>query len=151
MISREFEYSVELYEALERESRVRTIQGIEVTAWEGSLVNKYRGLGISQTYYSPVKGILEGQGCITTMRRGSRSAPSLIVLHHPPDEAEYTILKFGGPKDLTEARYRAKLRTMIREELKDQIGGRDIVETLRELDTRVSAIERKIQPNTGEK
>lgn len=76
-------YSTELYEALEKAAKDNM--------FEGSTVEVFRSLKISQTYYSILFRVLTELGCIEQIRRGNRHSPSLIALRGAPnrEQVEY--------------------------------------------------------------
>ena len=57
--------------------------------FEGSKVEAFRALKISQAYYTPVFDSLTELGCIEQVQRGNSGRPSRIVLHKPPDLDEF--------------------------------------------------------------
>jgi len=58
--------------------------------FEGSLVAAFRAIGVSQSYYSSLYGILKELGCITVQRSGrGGGGKSLVTLHHPPGLDEF--------------------------------------------------------------
>lgn len=138
-MNKTFEYCEEFYDILVKGSEPRVINGISLTVWEGSLVRAFDGMGVSQGYYSTIMDTLKALGCLTVIRRGSRAAPSLVALHHPPDDAEFLLL---GQKDLTLPARAARLSVSDTE-------GRDIVKALENLDKRLQEVERILQL-TGE-
>jgi hypothetical protein len=136
-MKKDFEYCIEYYENLSKHSKPREINDIPCTVFEGSLVDIFRGMGVSQGYYSKVRDILESLGCITILKRGSRAGPSLVILHHPPDFDEYLLLN----RPLTGSLDGGKLAFAVRESLKQLLGGMDIVDTLDSIDKRITTLE----------
>jgi hypothetical protein len=57
--------------------------------FEGSKVEAYRAVGVSQAYYSQIFDSLTELGCIEQVRRGASGHPSVIVLHYPPDPGAF--------------------------------------------------------------
>jgi hypothetical protein len=55
--------------------------------FEGKWQDAFEHLGISSSYYSPIRKMLETPAddpCCTIYQRGNSEQPSLIKLHHPP-------------------------------------------------------------------
>lgn len=148
-----YQNAVSLYAVFDQHATNAEIDGVPVRVFKGSIVECYNSLGVSQSYYTPVMDSLKGLGCITVISSGRRSRPSVIALHHPPDETEFVFFHAG---DLTGTPEAAKLRQRL-ENLEKRVGGINIADTLVEIDNRVSQLEHRIgkaqefNPNKHEK
>jgi len=76
-----FQHCERVYEALQEKATG--------DIFEGSKVEVFRSVGISQGYYSEVFDILTELGCIEQTRRGTSGQTSMIALHHPPELEEF--------------------------------------------------------------
>jgi hypothetical protein len=109
--------------------------------FEGSKVDAFRGLKISQGYYSTIFDSLTEMGCIEQVRRGSGGQGSVILLHHPPVFDEYTSI------------YRTRLTRptpldMIRQQVSDmqrRLPDIDLNSFLLSLDQRLTEIEERLE------
>jgi hypothetical protein len=135
----EFQYTEDFYNRLMEGAKRKTINGVKVHVWEGSLTDLYRNMGIGQSYYSKIMNNLKSMGCVTMTQRGSRKTPSILVLHHSPDRAEWQA--HHARPDLTNRLEGATLTDRVFN-LEQRIGGINIVDALRNLDERLQALER---------
>jgi hypothetical protein len=141
----EYRVANDLYKLLEADSQKEVIDGIEIKVFRGPLVQTFKSLGVSQVYYSKSIAGLTSLGCITLLRRGARSSPSIVALHHPPHELDW-LADRGSGKGLTTSPEGAKLRQEI-QDIKRQLGGIDIRAALAEFERRLGELERKMGGN----
>jgi hypothetical protein len=120
------------------------VDNLSIRVWRGSIVDAYKSLGVSQTFYTPVMNTLKDLGCITVLSSGRRASPSVLALHHAPDETEYLFYSESRLKNSPES---AKLRGRL-EMLEKRIGGINIVDTLVELEKRVARLEHQAQKDS---
>lgn len=135
-----FEYSDALYKAFDELAEQTQVDGISVRVFRGSITERWSSIGASQSFYTPVMHTLKELGCITLISSGRRSHPSIVALHHPPDEVEFLLTHTG---DLTGSPEAAKLRKRL-ENLERRVGGVNIAEVLLELEKRVAWLERHV-------
>jgi hypothetical protein len=105
------------------------------------MVEAYKSIGASQHYYSGVMDALKDLGCITILSSGRRARPSVVALHHAPDETEFI---FYSESRLTGAPEAAKLRSRL-ETLEKRIGGINIADALVNIDNRVKRLEHLVR------
>lgn len=130
-----YRHAMAVYKALKDESRRKD----KVPTFTGHVGKIMKQAGVSNAYYGPVSSFLATTGCVTMTQRGSRSSPSIIVLHHEPklSDAENWRLTPGAiPATISETDQ--KLSNIL-----DNIGGIDIKEAFSNLEQRVSALEGK--------
>ena len=139
-----FHHACTLYGEFEATSQWDVVDGVDIRVWKGSIVDTYKSIGASQHFYTPVMSVLKDLGCITILSSGRRARPSVIALHHPPDETEYL---FYSENRLTNSPESAKLRGRL-EMLEKRIGGINIVDTLVELEKRVARLEHLAQKDS---
>jgi hypothetical protein len=132
-----FDHASTLYGVFERDSTTEEIDGVRLPVWRGSMVEAYKSIGASQHYYSGVMDTLKDLGCITVLSSGRRARPSVVALHHAPDEVEFI---FYSESRLTGAPEAAKLRSRL-ELLERRIGGVNIADALVNIDKRVARLE----------
>lgn len=139
-----YRYACEMYDYMM--SHAKQDEETEESIYEGKLKEAFTSTGASTRYYTPVKSILDSPDidpCITVLRRGSGTTPSLVRLNHPPVEG----LENVTIKDLTGNREAATLvpeleRRMERlEGWREQFGEVNLSEALRDLDNRLSKLE----------
>lgn len=59
-----------------------------VRVFRGKVVEKFRELEISNSYYSSVRKVLIDTGCMHQVQQGARNSPTIMVLYHPPVASE---------------------------------------------------------------
>lgn len=132
--SRLFDHAVALYELLEKDSK----DGV----WEGKIVQTFRSLNISQTYYTPLFSILSELGSITQERRGTALAPHRIRLHHAPKIDEFEKVFRGH---LTK---RASSDTILEQRISNlerRVPEVDLTSIIQNFQERLSELEREVQ------
>lgn len=134
-----FQYTANFYDLLLANSQAEVYEGLELRVFKGGLVDLFRKLGVSQSYYSSINRALREMGCISLIRRGSRGSGSVVALHHPPEQTEF--VRFLN-QPLTESPEAAKLAERL-EILERRLGGMNIVEALRNMDERLNRLERE--------
>lgn len=127
------------YDLLEQDAVTEKVDGSSLRIFRGKVTGIYRESGIPQSYYSEVFRQLEMQGCITFLQRGSKSVSSVIVLHRPPTESDYVP---PIKSDLTNPERYANIREDV-EGLKTLVGGVNIAEALRTIETRLDQLEQQ--------
>jgi len=139
-----FHHAKALYRVFDDNAMPEKVDDVYVRVWRGSIVDTYKSIGASQHFYTPVMSTLKDLGCVTVLSAGRRARPSVLALHHPPDETEYL---FYSENRLTNSPESAKLRGRL-ELLEKRIGGINIVDTLVELEKRVARLEHQAQKNS---
>jgi hypothetical protein len=139
-------HTLRFYDALAGEAKdeiIESSQGkVSVPIWRGSLSNLWSQIGASNSYYSKVMSNLDKLNCINVLVRGSAGNQSVVAVIRRPhvDEIESS----SYPKrDLT-PRSDAGILSAEVEALKKNIGGIDIVEAFKNLEDRVSKLEREV-------
>lgn len=146
-MSKLYEHTTALYRALDAAATTEIVNGHNARVFRGSIVRAYRGLGISQGYYSEVrKGLIETSS-ITILRQGSRNAGSIIVLHNEPDEKS---LEDVLTSDLTNASEASILHQQLRD-VKRLIGSISIPDALFNIEQRLQVIEQQLNINNNSK
>ena len=82
------------------------------------------------------------------MQRGARGAPTVLVLHSPPTLETWATLP---DSDLTTRPDAATILEQRVDDLTKQIGGIDIAEALKNLETRIQKLEREVSRSGKEK
>lgn len=136
----EYNAALKFYQELHEKSTEEEIDGIKTRIFRGGLVEVFRTLRISQSYYSKSVDSLKALGCLTLIRRGARSSPSVVALHHAPDEIEWMLRRDVG--DLTGSPEGAKLLQRL-SDVEKLLGGINVVSALRDVEDRLKALERK--------
>jgi hypothetical protein len=109
--------------------------------YTGFISEAYKDLGASSSYYTRIMRILVKVGAIEQVQRGARTQPSVIWLKGMPEEI--------SPEGLTTAREAATLlaelerRTSALESWRETTGGLNIQEAFRNMENRLSKLERK--------
>lgn len=116
-----------------------TLEG-GVLVWKGKSSELLAELKVPSGYYGRVMRQLEYMGCLTRRHRGSLGVPSEIELHRDPSSIKEWV--DAPSKDLTGLPEYATLAQTVKD-IETLVGGIDIREALRDLDTRLSVIERK--------
>lgn len=130
-----------LYAALASEA---TKDG-KLLVFRGSTSTVFTSLGISQGYYTETFKILEHNGCIEQLQRGSRGIDTVLLLLSCPDDPSALELpdKPVPPADpLTGNKDYAKLVARV-EALEILVGGLDIAGVLLNYENRITALEKK--------
>lgn len=116
---------------------------IECLVFRGRIGEIFDLAGVSKAYYSKVRAILTDCGAITMLVRGTTHSPSVLVLDvdkPPPDELPENVKI--REEALTTAQGLAKIDRRV-EVIEQRLGGIEIVEALRNLELRLSAVESK--------
>lgn len=129
------------YNALAEEAKDEDVRGVTVKVFRGSVVKIFRGLGISQAYYSKIRNGLIQSGSFTILRSGSRSAGTVIVLHHLPDADDFQDSLDG---DLTAQLDSATLGQRLGD-LTKLIGGVNVPSAVSEIVRRLEELEREVE------
>lgn len=129
-----FEVSLAYYDTLKKLARQENIDGAKLPVFRGSLMQVWRDVSPSQSYWTPVMTFLRDYGYISLLQRGSRGRESVVVFHKRPQRAEISQL------DLTEQGEAATIREELRD-IQKRLGGLDIVEALRNVEERLQVLE----------
>lgn len=132
-------HTATFYDLLDQDAVTEQVDGSALRIFRGKVTRVYRESGIPQSYYSDVFKQLEMQGCITFLQRGSKSVSSVIVLHQPPSAEGYVPPR---KPDLTDAERYANVREDV-EGLKTLVGGINIAEALKTIETRIDQLEQQ--------
>lgn len=108
--------------------------------FEGSKVEAYRSVNLSQSYYTPIFDALTEMGCIEQVQRGFARTPSVIVLHKRPVLSEFEGMYRGV---LTKPTKLDTLRQQI-ENLDRRLPSIDLNGYILSLDQRLSDIEARL-------
>lgn len=117
-----------VYKRMEEESRVRTIDGLEVQVYEGFLTKLFNDLSLAVPYYTSVMRELRKMDCVRQLRRGGGNAPSLWLLVQAPEEEAFaasnakSIPSHGGSQTTT----------------------KQLFQMVRDLNARLSVLEEKV-------
>jgi hypothetical protein len=112
----------------------------------GKLTDIFAELRISTAFYTPIRRLLMDTGSIELIERGTKAAPSVVALRHPPPEQKL------WPEPLTPGRESATLhrkeverRLAVLEGWRETLGGGriNLAEVLRNFEARISALERE--------
>lgn len=114
--------------------------------FEGSKVEAFRAIGVSQSYYSSIFDALTELGCIEQVQRGASHLPSVILLYHPPErEAMTETYSVAAPVhvDLTKPISLDTLSQEVRE-LQGRLPDIDVKSFILSLDARLTDIEGRL-------
>lgn len=137
----DYKYTLEFYRLLESNAERELIDDIELMVFRGALTKLFKGLGVSQSYYSKVMDALKDLGSITVLKRGARGVDSIVAVHSEPIEIDFLM---RGSNRLTSSPQAARLSERVAD-LEKRLGGMSIVDAIDNLDRRLKALER----NTG--
>lgn len=135
-----FEHATSVYNELAQRARLDNGEIDGTLRFEGSKVEAFRAVKISQMYYTPIFDLLTELGCIEQVRRGTSSQPSVIVLHKPPVLEEFTA---SHTKVLTKPTPLDTLRQQI-EDMRRRLPDIDLNSYILSLDTRLSDLEARL-------
>lgn len=85
-----YEHTLAMYNELR--NRAEPLDNGDTMRFEGSKVEAFRAIGVSQAYYSPIFDALTELGCIEQIQRGASRLPSVILLHHPPESEDFAAI-----------------------------------------------------------
>ena len=134
------EHATALYRALDAAATTETVNGKETRVFRGSIVRTFRSLEIPNSRYSEVRKGLIDSDSITIVRRGSKSAESIIVLHREPDDESIVTLENLGLTNAAEA-------AIVFQELQDLrrlIGSISIPDALVNIERRLQEFDNRI-------
>jgi hypothetical protein len=135
---RMFQHTVALYRQLYSESVEQNGQRI----FEGSLVGAFRAIGVSQSYYSSLYGILKELGSIVVERAGrGGGAKSRVVLYDPPELEPFQSMY---RKHLTNSTPYATLALRI-ENVEGRLPNIDLASYIVDLEQRLQSLEDRVQ------
>jgi hypothetical protein len=129
-----------MYEALDERATYKEVESGKVKVFAGSYTEVWVSTGISQTYYKPVRRALERHEAIEVLQRGSRNADTVIVLKGLPDT--WDIDGWNDKSGLTATTRYAKLEVEVAN-LKQSLGGMNVVKALEEIERRLVQLETK--------
>jgi hypothetical protein len=140
MASALLKHTTALYHALDAAATTETVNGSDTRVFRGSIVETFRSIGISQSYYSEVrKGLLKSES-ISILQQGSKNAKSVIVLHkEPSEESLETIESLGLTEEAEPAIVLQELR-----DLKRLIGSISVPDALVNIERRLQEFDNRI-------
>lgn len=143
-------YCAALYERMESESTIEVVDDKSVKVWSGALLATCRSIGIPDGSYKRVIDALRRLKCLEQLSVGKRNTPSVFLLQSPPGASVWEQAR-GELKGLTQAptldRLSGEVETL-REQIKTQLGGLNIVEALIEIEKRLSKVEKRLKENS---
>lgn len=140
-----------VYRALDERATIKIIgePPEEAKVFVGKVVEVFRSLGISQTYYGPVFKTLEEVGAILRIQQGGRNVDTVIQIKQLPTVWPENLGWKGRTVEdqpLTDDSTFAMLLSDV-QALKDSTGGLNVVLALAELEQRIEALETHVQEN----
>lgn len=133
-----------LYALMLSQSTQEIIAGIDpIAVWRGKIVKTCEAVGIPYGSYRKTVLALESIGAIQLVQRGTRGSPTVIALLQSPTEELWATYDGSRGVGLTRASEAATMQAQV-QVLLDQLGGIDIGEAIRNLDTRLKALESKV-------
>jgi hypothetical protein len=157
-------YANMLYDAMLAESEPYPLsEDPDARVYHGKVTEVFNQLGISMSYYTPIRRFLTTNGCIEMVKRGGRGLASDVLLRHPPPEplaepvepvestatdAPESIVKIA-PEHLTPRRHLATLMAEVEGRLdrleawRETTGGVNIAETMRNHESRITQLEKQ--------
>jgi hypothetical protein len=136
-----YEHTSRYYEALKEDAKADVMHGVKVLVFKGSVVRVFRGLGISQSYYSKVRNSLIDMGCMAVIQQGGRGIDSVVVLHREPTPEDWNNLSNGA---LT-----AKLDVAIMAQRLDDVvnllGGINVKSAIADLALKIESLQREVE------
>jgi hypothetical protein len=136
MSNKLFEHTLAVYDALAE----RALDRDGKLTFEGSKVEAYRSVNLSQSYYTSIFDALTEMGCIEQVQRGFARTPSVIVLHKRPVLSEFEGMYRGV---LTKPTKLDTLRQQI-ENLERRLPSIDLDGYILSFDQRLSEIEARL-------
>lgn len=138
-----FVHMARMYDELENRSSLDSDGKMK---FEGSKVEAFRALNVSQGYYTEIFDSLTEMGCIEQVRRGAGHQATVIYLHHKPTMDEFTSIYRGvltkpSPLDTIRQQMESMNRRLPDIDLKGFILSLD--QRLGAIEARLDKIERK--------
>lgn len=130
------DYALQYYDALDAQAEDE--KG-PLRVFRGSLVQTYKSLKISMAHYSPIRGALTAVGSMETLRAGSKSQETCVVLHKRPERSEL-LTRF----DLTTAPSRGTLERRIKA-IESRIGELPIEDMFINIEKRLGRLEKTVE------
>lgn len=126
----------------------------DIQVWRGRLLETCESLGIPKGGTTRVVGALRALGCVEQIARGFRgTALSEFILHYPPTAEVWAASSALNVKSRAEGLTRGpspdRLAADVRD-LKQQLGGINLIEAIAELDRRISKLESLVKNGTAE-
>lgn len=152
-------YANMLYDAMLLESEPYPLEDDpEARVYHGKVTELFSKLGISMSYYTPIRRYLTTNGSIKMVKRGGRGLASDVLLRHPPPapDASSGNVKIE-PDHLTARRHLATLVAEAEKRLdrleawRETTGGVNIAETMRNHESRITQIEKHEQNESTNK
>lgn len=136
-----FKHITLMYDELEsRAAPLDDFGGTAIMKFEGSKVEAFRAIGVSQGYYTKIFDSLAEMGCIEQVRRGSGQQGSVILLHRKPVYDEFTGLyrkRLTRPTELDTVRQQVK-------DLQRRLQGVNVNDMFLSLNERLDQIEARL-------
>jgi len=104
--------------------------------WIGNVSEAFKELGISGSYYSLIFRILYDNGYVSQVDRGGRDKPTTLLLHFKPEIETLLLTTTGLPATIPLVERIGQLER--------NTGEMNLVEALKVLDQRVSALEERL-------
>ena len=145
------QYAEKLYNAMLEKSEPLD----EYRIYHGKVTELFNELKIPMGYYSRIRRLLVMNGSIEMIKRGSRGLASDVLLRHPPSELpspgqQAAIVKIASdrltnpaPPATLIAEFERRLARL--ENWRENQGGLNITESLRNHESRISHLERESQ------
>lgn len=109
--------------------------------FEGSKVEAFRAVGVSQGYYTQIFESLTEMGCIEQVRRGAGHFGTIMLLHHRP---EYEAFSEIYQKRLTKSRPLDTIQQQLND-MQRRLPEVDIQSFMISLDQRLAEIEARLE------
>lgn len=144
-----------LYDALLAESKVeQNIAGEDLIVFRGAYGKVYDSLGISRTYYGPIKRLFVQTGSVEFLQAAGNGRSTLVVLRHAPTDEDIQSVDRDTLTKRSEAAT-VELVARVEDSLKrleawrEGLAGLNIPEAFRDHELRILALEaRSVTPAT---
>jgi len=140
-----FTHMAHMYDELEK--RAAPLDNGDTLKFEGSKVEAFRAIGVSQGYYTKIFDALTAMGCIEQVKRGSGRQGSVILLRHKPEYDEYVGIyekRLTKPTELDTVRQQVK-------DLQRRLQGVDINGFILSFDRELTEIKARLDAIEGGK
>lgn len=142
-------HCIKMYQALNDRATDKELEsGGTARIFVGSYFECWRSTKIAQTYYTPVRKSLERHNAIDILQKGGRSADTVIHLKGLPEA--WDVDGWNDAVGLTKQRQYATLASDVKE-IKESLGGINIVNALQEFERRLVALETNLTSQSPEK
>lgn len=131
-----FEVASDFYDELHKLSKKEEVNGETFDIFRGTMTEVWDRVSNSQSYYVPVMSFLRDYGYLTLVQRGTRSRESVVAFHARPSREDLDELDLTIPSPL------ATMQADI-QKLSERFGGIDIVEAFKNIEGRLSKLEKQ--------